>query len=294
VAVAVRISLFYNPGAGEGESLNHIRKTLERQGHTVVQVVKEEADLRQLLATPTDLVVAAGGDGTVSAVARVLAGQGTPLAILPTGTANNIARSVGTHASLEDASRRWRTSDPQEFDVGVVVGDWGESRFVEGVGAGVIPAGIKAMHAEPPDEQDSIESKLEQAIAKYRAILSQSRPRPTTLALDGVVSHGDFLLVEVLNIRSIGPNLELSHEASPSDGLLTVVTATEKDREAISDYLKHLLSGQRASVSLAARHVRRVDLSGWEEIHVDDELLTVSPNAQVSIRIEPGALEILP
>ena len=290
----MRISLFYNPGAGEGESLNHIRKTLERQGHTVVQVVKEEADLRQLLATPTDLVVAAGGDGTVSAVARLLAGHGTPLAILPTGTANNIARSVGTHASLEDASRRWRTRDPQKFDVGVVVGDWGESRFVEGVGAGFIPAGIREMDARPPDEQDSTESKLEQAIAKYRAILSQLRPRPTTLTLDGIVTNGDFLLVEVLNIRSIGPNLELSHEASPSDGLLTVVTATEKDREAISDYLKRLLGGQRASVSLGARHVRRVDLRGWEEIHVDDEVLTVSPNAQVSIRIEPGALEVFP
>ena len=46
----MRISLFYNQGAGEGESLNTIRKTLERQGHTVVQVVKDEADLRQLLA----------------------------------------------------------------------------------------------------------------------------------------------------------------------------------------------------------------------------------------------------
>ncbi len=290
----MRISLFYNQDAGEGESLNSIRKTLERQGHTVVLVVEDEADLRQLLATPSDLVVAAGGDGSVSAVARVLAGQGTPLAILPTGTANNIARSVGTHSSLEDACRRWRTHDPQPFDVGVVAGDWGESRFVEGVGAGFIPAGISAMEVKPADEQDSTESKLEQAIAKYCAVLSQLRPRPTALALDGIVTSDDFLLVEILNIRSIGPNLELSHEASPSDGLLTVVTATEKDREALTDYLKQLLGGKKASVSLGARHVRRVDLRGWEEIHVDDEVLTVSPNAEVSIRIEPAALEILP
>ena len=238
--------------------------------------------------------MAAGGDGSVSAVARVLAGQGYSVAILPTGTANNIARSVGTHSSLEDACRRWRTHDPQPFDVGVVAGDWGESRFVEGVGAGFIPAGISAMEVKPADEQDSTESKLEQAIAKYCAVLSQLRPRPTALALDGIVTSDDFLLVEILNIRSIGPNLELSHEASPSDGLLTVVTATEKNREALTDYLKQLLGGKKASVSLGARHVRRVDLRGWEEIHVDDEVLTVSPNAEVSIRIEPAALEILP
>ena len=290
----MRISLFYNQGAGEGESLDHIRKTLERQGHTVVQVVEDEADLQQLLATPSDLVVVAGGDGTVSAVARLLAGQKTPLAILPTGTANNIARSVGTHSSLEDASRRWRTGDPQPFDVGVVAGDWGERRFVEGVGAGFIPAGIRAMDAKPPDERDSTESKLEQAIETFRAVLSQLRPRSTTLALDGIVTSDEFLLVEVLNIRSIGPNLELTHEASPSDGLLTVVTATEKDREALIDYMKQLLGGKKASVSLEARHVRGVDLCGWEEIHVDDEVLTVPPDAQVSIRIEPATLEVLP
>ena len=100
--------------------------------------------------------------------------------------------------------------------------------------------------------------------------------------------------MEVLNIRSIGPNLELTHEASPSDGLLTVVTATEKDREALIDYLKQLLGGKKAIISLEARHVRRVDLRGWEEIHVDDEVLTVSPNAQVSIRIEPATLEVFP
>jgi diacylglycerol kinase family enzyme len=290
----VRISLFYNQGAGEGESLKQIRKTLERQGYTVVQVVKDEADLGQLLATPTDLVVAAGGDGTVSAAARVLAGRGTPLAILPIGTANNIARSVGTHASVEDASRRWRTQDPQTFDIGVVAGAGGERPFVEGVGIGFIPAGIRAMDAKPPDEQDATESKLEQAIAKFRAVLSKLQPRPTKLTLDGVVTSGEFLLVEVLNIRSIGPNLELSHEANPTDGLLTVVTATEKEREALDDYLKQLLGGKKAHVSLAARHVRRVDLGGWEQIHVDDEVLTLSPDAQVSIRIEPAALEVLP
>ena len=66
----MRISLFYNQDAGEGESLNTIRKTLERQGHTVVQVVKDDADLRQLLAMPSDLVVAAGGDGRLGRRAR--------------------------------------------------------------------------------------------------------------------------------------------------------------------------------------------------------------------------------
>ncbi len=197
----MRISLFYNQDAGEGESLNSIRKTLERQGHTVVQVVKDEADLRQLLATPSDLVVAAGGHGPSRPSRACWRDKVLRLAILPTGTANNIARRVDTHSSLEDACRRWRTHDPQPFDVGVVAGDWGESRFVEGVGAGFIPAGISAMEVKPADEQDSTESKLEQAIAKYCAVLSQLRPRPTALALDGIVTSDDFLLVEILNIR---------------------------------------------------------------------------------------------
>jgi diacylglycerol kinase (ATP) len=60
-----------------------------------VGAIEIDQGIEALLEARPDVVAAAGGDGTVAAAARTLAGQGISLAILPMGTANNIARSLG-------------------------------------------------------------------------------------------------------------------------------------------------------------------------------------------------------
>src|SRR5262245_17508619 len=125
----MRVSLFYNEGAGDGISLERIVRALHRQRHQLVCIV--EKDPEALIRGPSDLVVAAGGDGTVSAAARALAGRGVPLAILPLGTANNIARCLGTDGSIEQVIESWRTARRRPFDLGTVHGAWGREWFVE-------------------------------------------------------------------------------------------------------------------------------------------------------------------
>jgi diacylglycerol kinase (ATP) len=127
----MRVALLYNRDAGEGVSLSQVRETLERHGHTIVRVVENDADSGRLLDEPVDLVVAAGGDGTVSTAARFLVGRGMPLAILPLGTANNIACSLGINGSIQQASFNWSLARRQPLDVGVASGPWGVSRFLE-------------------------------------------------------------------------------------------------------------------------------------------------------------------
>src|SRR5688572_33077090 len=90
----VRVVLFHNEDAGDGSSVHEITSLLKRHGHRLVQVVDKELRVEQIVASQPDLVVAAGGDGTVATVARVLAGRKLPFAILPLGTANNIAKSL--------------------------------------------------------------------------------------------------------------------------------------------------------------------------------------------------------
>ena len=63
------------------------------------------------------------------------------------------------------------------------------------------------------------------ALRRYKQVLAKMRPRRWSLRLDGREHEGEFLLFEVLNTRSVGPNLELGRTADPTDGLLTVVTA---------------------------------------------------------------------
>ena len=80
----------------------------------------------------------AGGDGTVGKVARRLIGSRTPLAILPMGTANNIANTLGiTGRSLEQLIKGWNTARCINFDAGVAKGPWGSRCFIEGFGTGL-------------------------------------------------------------------------------------------------------------------------------------------------------------
>jgi diacylglycerol kinase family enzyme len=67
-----------------------------------------------------DIVVASGGDGTISAVAGALAGGKTPLGILPTGTLNHFAKDLGVPLDLGEAVRVIATGRAVPVDVGVV------------------------------------------------------------------------------------------------------------------------------------------------------------------------------
>ena len=157
----MRIALFHNEDAGDGSSVEEIRALLERHGHHLVQVVDEEWSAEQILDKHADLVVAAGGDGTVATAARVLAGRKLPLAILPMGTANNIAKSLCCEGPLAPLIEGWAHAEPQSLDLGIARGDWGERIFFESVGAGLIPAGIAAAEAQQSSPDRPATSKPE-------------------------------------------------------------------------------------------------------------------------------------
>jgi diacylglycerol kinase (ATP) len=293
--VHLRIALFHNEDAGDGSSVDEITALLERHGHRLVQVVDKEFRVEQILESGADLAVAAGGDGTVATAARVLAGRKLPLAILPLGTANNIAKSLNSDGPLEALVAAWAHATPLTLDIGFARGEWGERIFFESVGAGLIPAGIGAAKSQEADTQEgSSTARPEDAVRTFREVLATLQPQPWTIVLDGEEITGEFLLVEVLNMPSIGPNLVLSDEANPSDSWFSVVIATEQQRGVLDDYLAHRIDGGDDPLSLPPRHARAVEIRGSTDVHIDDQLLhTQSPHA-VAMAIEPAALIFLP
>jgi diacylglycerol kinase family enzyme len=288
----MKVSLLYNKDAGAGVSLAQIRRALEEHGHDPVRIVENEADSSLLLDERCELVVVAGGDGTVSTAARLLAGRGVPLAILPLGTANNIARSVGSPDSIDQAIRSWNGARPVPFDLGVASGSWGERRFVEAVGGGLIPAGIATMNARPVADEAPLPSKLASAVRRYGDVLSRLKARRWTLSLDGSRTSGDFLLVEILNTRFVGPNLALSEHTNASDGFFTVVMGGEEHREELACYLNRA-EGRDCRLSLKTLRARHVEVHDGADIHVDDQVFGGPSPSIVSIQIEPAALTLL-
>jgi diacylglycerol kinase (ATP) len=288
----MRVALFHNQKAGDNTSLEAIQELIESSGHELVRVFDRESAFGELADDRAELVVAAGGDGTVAAAARLMAGRTIPLAILPLGTANNIAKTLQGDTASEQLIACWNTAGRRRVDLGVVHGHWGERRFLEAVGMGLIPATIVSTAVEPlPDESAS--SKMWRAVVRYSEVLSTFAPRRWTLRLDDEERTDDFLLVEVLNTRSVGPNIIFSEDADPSDGYLCVVTAREEHRDELVSYFQDRIEGRERRLTLPTAYARHVDIVGRGDTHVDDEVVRSAIPGTVSIHLEGGAVEFL-
>lgn len=129
----MRVCLYWNENAGEGTTFDEIRRFIEKAGHRISRVVEHGEQLGQACRESHDCVAAAGGDGTVARVGRVLAYGQMPLAIVPLGTANNIAASLGIVADPERTINAWKGQHVVRIDVGAVEDAQGRCLFLEGV-----------------------------------------------------------------------------------------------------------------------------------------------------------------
>src|SRR5882762_646803 len=115
----MRIVLIHNPKAGRGKHAKRdLMAVLAKAGHHAIYQSTRRNDYKKALKRSTDLVLAAGGDGTVGKVGRELIDTGIPLSVLPLGTANNLARSLGFCASPEEIITGFENAERRTFDVG--------------------------------------------------------------------------------------------------------------------------------------------------------------------------------
>lgn len=123
------VALMHNPDAGNKNHKRAELMTLLRDAGFKPRYQSTNGNYDQALARPGDFIIAAGGDGTVRKIAKHLVGSGTPLAILPLGTANNIATSLGIAGETRDLIVALASARVKKFDVGVAKGPWGKNRI---------------------------------------------------------------------------------------------------------------------------------------------------------------------
>lgn len=289
----MRICLYWNANAGEGTTFDDIGRLIEKAGHRISRVVEHGEDLSQACRESYDCLVAAGGDGTVARAGRALAHGRMPLAILPLGTANNIAASLGIDADPARAIEAWTSQRVVRVDVGAVEDAHGRCLFLEGVGVGLLPAGIEAgRKAVPKTSGHDPDAAVTKARKVFLDTLSSLEPRRYQLNIEGTTFDEESLLVEILNIPSVGPRIRLSNEANPADGLLSVVVAGPADRDLIAEHLRGRWDDDRRHAQLKTWRATRVEVGGWHDYHVDDEV-RVANGETVSVHVEPGALPVL-
>jgi diacylglycerol kinase family enzyme len=289
----VKVALFVNASAGGGPSREDLVRSIERGGHVVVRAIDSPHDMMRLPEPPAELIVVAGGDGTVAQVLRNVAGRGVPVAILPMGTANNIAHSLGLLDPTPKLIASWEHAQTRPFDFGVASGPWGTRFFIEGAGTGLMPLATLATDGHPLTHELPPDPKMQRALKKYQQTLRELQPSRVSLIADGVDLSGEFLLVEVLNISNVGPNLQLGLQADPFDGALTLAVAREEHRALLAAYLDDRARGDATRVTLPIVQAWDVELRADAELHVDDTLSHVDRGTPLSFSIRPSAVEVL-
>jgi diacylglycerol kinase (ATP) len=298
-AISVLITLIHNPGAGSGGAdAGGLMRLLREAGHTVSSQTTDK-DWKSALDAPADLVAVAGGDGTVSRVAKAMAGRGVPVAPLPAGTANNIARTLGlVGRHWEELVAAWPDARRVKLDVGIAKGPWGERQFIEGVGAGLFACLLDDSSADRRIAQGALpENRVAAALEVLRRQAKGCAAIELRASLDGEDVSGSYLLFEALNIPYVGPNLYLAPDSDPGDATLEFVTVTEDERARLRNYLESWQDNRERLAVLPTRRGKRLrfEWTGFP-LHIDDVLLPQAGDEPGSGTVElsiVGAVEFI-
>lgn len=231
-------------GNGRSEELDAALDVLERHGSVDIAEAEDVEDVLDALGTRS--LVVAGGDGTLHHLANALSRKGRlgqlPVALLPLGTGNDMARLLGLPLEPADAARCVVRGRPRRLDV--LRTDRDEI---------VVNAAHLGLGAEASARASGLKESLGAAAYPLGAALAAaSEPSWTCeVSIDGeILAEGEVALVGIGNGPSIGGGSPLVPSAVPDDGLLDVVVIDARDR------------GDLARLGLALREGTHVDLEG--------------------------------
>jgi diacylglycerol kinase (ATP) len=241
-----RIRVLWNPTAGRkgGVPTNRsshamLLELMSRHGlgdeligpgseHEAVEAARDAVDQGY------DVVVAAGGDGTIGLIGRQLMGTRTALGILPLGSVMNIPRMLGLPRDPEEAAQILADGHVRTIDVGQV----GDRIFYE--------AGSVGMHAAATRELPLVDRGDYGAIVRSIVAAFRYRPSEVRIELDGDRTiSAKAVGVAVANGPFMGPGLAVAPEALLDDGLFDVRVFLHYTKAELLRYVLSTVRGRR-------------------------------------------------
>jgi diacylglycerol kinase (ATP) len=291
----MRLMLLHNPSSGdEDHRRTELVALLTGAGHEVAYQSLKEPGWTDGLSVDADVIVVAGGDGSVRKVFTALGEGPTTTTIFPTGSANNIAHSLGFETD-DPASllAGWEPATRRRFDVWQVESDSIQRRFVESFGGGFFAEVL----ARPADESEGAEEKVRRGLELVRGSVSRAKPEAWSFQVDGERFRDEVIGLAAMNVHGFGPNLFLAPDADFGDGLLDLVLIRPGDAAPIVEYIDAKLEGNEGEPPpLETRRGRAVTMEppGGASLHVDDELAFESRAPQeLRLRRAPVHVEVL-
>ena len=236
-----RTKLIFNPGSGAaGESPVQLMDVISAmQAWKLVPeafLVEPGCDLPAVVQNALEdgirMFVVCGGDGTIDVVAGTLAGTPATLGIIPTGTQNNVALSLGIPADIQAAIAILRTGQRIKVDMGVVSCGEVKRPFLEVCSVGMFSALFPAA--------DDIQHGNLTRIGDFLAALVASPPAEMHLTLDGKQEINTMChVVLISNMPYIGPHFQVGTPTSINDGLLDVLLFADLSKMDLLGYAVH-------------------------------------------------------
>lgn len=291
----MKFFIVLNPAAGHADPSSLKQLFQERFGeighhYDLYETTGAEdiaAIVKEATAGDYSQVVAAGGDGTVSAVADGLAHGTTPLGILPVGTGNLVARELGIPLEPEAACQLLLESAHIRRLDGMQVG---KRTYISHVSMGV--------YSRIAEDVAAADKKREGRLAYVRAILQEMAAFPLwrfTVEVDGRRHRYRVAMVLLANVAAVGiPPLKWGEHIYPDDGRIDVCLVRART---LGQYLKLLWfawQGQQAQtpeiVYLTAHRQIHLQTRQHMPVRADGEVVGQSA---ISIEIKQGSVPVV-
>jgi YegS/Rv2252/BmrU family lipid kinase len=292
----MRAKLIFNPSSGvAGESPVNLMDVISAMQAwklvPEVYLVEPGCDLTAMVQKSLEdgirMFVVCGGDGTIDVMAGALAGTNATLGIIPTGTQNNVALSLGIPTDIPAAIAILRTGRRIKVDLGLA--ECGEIKqpFLEVCSVGLL--------SELFPVADDIQHGDLTRLGDFLAALVASLPAEMHLILDGKQKINTLChAVLVSNTPYIGPHFQVGTPASINDGLLDVMLFSDLSKMDLLGYAIQVAgAGNKADDErIQHYHVRRVDIETNPAMPVMADGLALG-EGPLRIRVQRHALAVM-
>jgi len=241
-----------------------------RSAHPVKDPRKLNDTVRRAVLEGAPMVIVGGGDGSLSGAVDDLVGRDCVFALLPLGTANSFARTLGIPLTLEGAVETIASGRRRRIDLGIINGDY----FANCAAMGLSPL-----------IGEGIPHKLKRYFGRVGylvwAIWSFARFRPFCLTVhDGVKKRTIWATeVRIANGRYHG-GVELIEDADVSSGEIVVQAVTGRSSLRLAwDWFAKFFKLPRREAATEEFHGRRIEIDAHprQKISIDGEVLAKPP-----------------
>jgi YegS/Rv2252/BmrU family lipid kinase len=292
----VHAKLIANPGAGKPEEspkqLELVARYLQQHGIKVDVALakpKEEATplAKQAVKDGYDMVIGMGGDGTLEAVLRGMVGRKTPMGMIPTGTQNNIAKSLGIPTELDEACHLIASQNIRKLDVGRVKVKNGKKLFFFELTAVGLVAALYPKANKLQDGKDKLAKLKDVALT----LLNQEPDPAVYLTLDDESKiKVKTMLVVISNAPMFGANFLVAPDATVTDGLLDISVYPDFSKTELLAYYAQIRSeGFSANEKVQRFRAKKIEIKTDPKMDVMADGVMLG-KGKVEMKAKPGAV----